>query len=175
MRSLLSRLGALVVVGGSLCAPAYDFLGSESCQACHPDAYAAWQASAHARARDVLSANQQRDARCMSCHSPSQAEQRVAHVGCETCHGGGQFYSARYVMKDAELARLVGLLDPAEKACRNCHDSSSPSLKPFDFAAKLKAIDHWTVERQKRKAQKAEAPSPAPPAKPAATAVAQGR
>ena len=177
MRSLLSRIGALVVVGGSVCASAYDFLGSESCQACHPDAWAAWQATAHARSRDVLSAAQQKDARCLSCHSPNQVEQKVPHVACETCHGGGQYYSARFVMKDAELSRLVGLTDPGEKACRGCHDGASPSLKPFDFAAKLKAIDHWTVERQKRKAaQKAEAPAPAPApaAKPAAAPTVSG-
>lgn len=130
---------------------AYDFLGSESCQACHPDAYAAWQMTSHARARDVLSPAQQRDVRCLSCHSPSQGDQKVAHVACETCHGGGQYYAANYVMKDPELARLVGLLDPGERSCRACHDTASPSLKPFDFAQKLKAIDHWSVERQKRK------------------------
>jgi hypothetical protein len=53
-------------------------------------------------------------------------------------------------MKDAELARLVGLLDPSEKNCRTCHDASSPSLMPFDFVEKLKLIDHWSAERAKR-------------------------
>lgn len=149
MRSLAKQL-ALIIACGSASALAYDLLGSESCQSCHPDAFAAWQASAHARSRDVLSAQQQRDARCLSCHSPNEVEQRVSHVACETCHGGGQYYSARYVMKDPELARLVGLVDPGEKSCRGCHDTASPSLKPFDFAAKLKAIDHWSVERAKR-------------------------
>ena len=139
-------LAALVLFAGA--SPAYDFLGAESCQSCHPDAWLAWKASAHARSKDVLSAQQQRDARCLSCHSPNDAE--LPQVSCETCHGGGQYYSARYVMKDPELARLVGLVDPSEKSCRGCHDSASPSLKPFDFAAKLKAIDHWSVERQKR-------------------------
>ncbi|MFZ5445779.1 MAG: cytochrome c3 family protein [Myxococcota bacterium] len=151
MRLLLSRLAVLSIALGSLAALAYDFLGSESCQACHPDAWAAWQATSHARSRDVLSAQQQKDMRCLSCHSPNQVDQKVAHVSCETCHGGGQYYSAQFVMKDPELARLVGLVDPGEKSCRACHDGSSPSLKPFDFAAKLKSIDHWTVERQKRK------------------------
>ena len=74
----------------------------------------------------------------------------MINVTCESCHGGGQYYSARYVMKDAELARLVGLLDPSEKGCRTCHDASSPSLKPFDFVAKLKAIDHWTTAQTKK-------------------------
>jgi formate-dependent nitrite reductase cytochrome c552 subunit len=163
MRLLLSRLAALSIACGSMAAIGHDFLGSESCQACHADAYAAWQASAHARSRDVLSASQQKDMRCLSCHSPNQADQKAPHVSCETCHGGGQYYSAQFVMKDPELARLVGLLDPAEKSCRGCHDGASPSLKPFDFAAKLKAIDHWTVERQKRKAEKVEVPLLPPP------------
>ncbi|MDP3155312.1 MAG: multiheme c-type cytochrome [Archangium sp.] len=153
MRPLLSRVLALSIACGGVAVWAHDFLGSESCQACHPDAYAAWQATGHARARDVLSPQQQKDVRCLSCHSPNQTDQKAAHVACESCHGGGQFYSANYVMKDPELARLVGLVDPAEKSCRACHDAASPSLKPFDFAAKLKAIDHWTIERQKRKAQ----------------------
>ena len=74
----------------------------------------------------------------------------MANVSCETCHGGGQYYTARYVMKDPELARLVGLLDPSEKGCRTCHDASSPSLKPFDFVTKLKSIDHWSAAKAKK-------------------------
>ncbi len=161
MRSLLSRtaaLGALLLAAPP--ALGAEFLGAESCQSCHPEAYAAWRASPHARARDVLSVQQQKNARCLSCHSPNEVDQRVPAVTCETCHGGGQYYSAKFVMKDDELARLVGLLDPVEKSCRACHDASSPSLRPFDFATKLKAIDHWSQERARR-AQKAEKPDKA--------------
>jgi hypothetical protein len=159
MRTLVFRAVCALAMASGTAAFAYDALGSESCQGCHPDAWAAWQASPHARSRDVLSPQQRKDARCLSCHSPDEASQRLTQVACETCHGGGQYYSARFVMKDAELARLVGLVDPGEKACRACHDDSSPSLKPFDFAAALKAIDHWSVERAKR-AQKAEQGTP---------------
>lgn len=139
---------AVGVLGPSALSAA-DFLGPESCQGCHPQAYAIWKQSKHARARAPLSAQQQRDAKCQTCHSPN-SEQNVANVTCETCHGGGQYYVARYVMKDPELARLVGLQDPSEKSCRTCHDSSSPSLRPFDFVEKLKAIDHWSSEREGR-------------------------
>ena len=141
---------------------AADFLGPESCKGCHPAAYEAWSQSKHARAADSLSDAQRKDARCLSCHSPEQSAQTVAHVTCETCHGAGQYYSPSYVMKDAELARLVGLVDPTEKACRNCHDASSPSLKPFNFVEALKAIDHWTAERAAQKNARAEAPAPEP-------------
>ncbi len=152
--ALKGRVLFLLALSGAGAAFAHDFLGPESCASCHPDAYAAWQASGHARAKQSLSALQQRDLRCVSCHSPNEAEQRQAGVSCETCHGGGQYYSPRYVMKDPELARLVGLTDPGEKQCLTCHDASSPSLKPFDFKTKLKAIDHWSAERAKRAEKK---------------------
>ncbi len=139
-----------MVIATSAVAWGYDFVGAESCKGCHPDAYLSWKKSKHARAKESLSAAQQKDARCLSCHSPNEADQRSASVSCETCHGGGQYYATTYVMKDSELVRLVGLVDPSEKGCRTCHDASSPSLKPFEFVEKLKLIDHWSVERQKR-------------------------
>jgi hypothetical protein len=145
-----------------------EFLGPESCRSCHPDAYSAWLQSKHARAKESLSAAQQKDARCLSCHAPDQARQSVPHITCETCHGGGKYYSAAYVMKDPELARLVGMVDPSEKGCRSCHDASSPSLRPFEFVEKLKLIDHWTVERERRAAaaRQTAAPEPKPRPKP---------
>ncbi|HYV44397.1 MAG TPA: multiheme c-type cytochrome, partial [Myxococcaceae bacterium] len=80
-----------------------EFVGPESCKACHPDAYAAWRQSKHARAIESLSETQRRDARCLSCHSPNLEDRRVESISCETCHGGGQYYAAGYVMKDQEL------------------------------------------------------------------------
>ncbi len=150
---------ALSLSGAALAA---DFLGPESCKGCHPAAYEAFNQSKHARAMDSLSDAQKKDARCLSCHAPDQAAQASAHVTCETCHGGGQYYAPNYVMKDAELARLVGLVDPSEKQCRNCHDASSPSLKPFNFVESLKAIDHWSAERAGNKTAQAEPPQAEP-------------
>jgi hypothetical protein len=150
------RAGLLLAVLAAAPAGAADFVaadmvGPESCKACHAEAYNAWKLSKHSRALDSLSPQQQKDGRCLSCHSPNVKDQNVAvAVSCETCHGGGQYYAASYVMKDPELARMVGLVDPSEKSCRSCHDASSPSLRPFDFVEKLKLIDHWTAARQKR-------------------------
>ena len=156
-RAILLALALALV---STFAFAYDFLGPESCQGCHPDAYAAWRISSHARAKDSLTPAAQKDARCLSCHSPDEGEQPVAGISCESCHGGGQYYSARYVMRDPELSRLVGLTDPSEKGCRTCHDASSPSLKPFDFVTRLKAIDHWSAAQAKKAAEKAAEKAP---------------
>lgn len=151
-----SRGALLLAVLCSAVAAGADFLGPESCKGCHPEAYAAWRSSKHARSMESLTAEQQREARCTTCHAPNLADQSMAGIGCETCHGGGQYYAPAYVMKDPELARLVGLQDPSEKSCRGCHEPSSPSLRPFQFAEKLKAMDHWSAERQKRGAS----PSP---------------
>ncbi|MCL2178458.1 MAG: cytochrome c family protein [Cystobacterineae bacterium] len=125
-----------------------DFVGPETCQGCHPQAYAQWKASAHARAMEGLKAEQRRDSRCLSCHAPAWTSQAQPGVGCESCHGGGQHYSKGFIMKDEELSRLLGLVDPSEKTCRSCHDGFEPSVEGFDFQKKLKAIEHWTHGRQ---------------------------
>ena len=159
------RAGLLLVALAAAPAGAADFVaaemvGPETCKACHAEAYNAWKLSKHSRALDSLSPQQQKDGRCLSCHSPNNKDENVAGVTCETCHGGGQYYAASYVMKDPELARMVGLVDPSEKSCRSCHDASSPSLRPFDFVEKLKLIDHWTAARQKRAEAGRTAPEP---------------
>ena len=155
---MLRGLGLAILLTATV-AFAADFLGPEACKACHPAAYQIWKQGKHARAMEALTPTQQKDARCLSCHAPDQADQHVTSITCETCHGGGQHYSASYVMKDPELSRLVGLQDPSEKTCKTCHDASSPSLKPFDFTEKLKLIDHKTAEKAARE------PNPAPTAK----------
>jgi hypothetical protein len=123
-------------------AAAGDLVGPETCKACHPAAYDAWKDGPHARAQESLPARSRKDPRCASCHSPD-AEKGVAGVSCETCHGPGGFYAAGYVMRDRELARAVGLVDPGEKTCAACHTDSTPSLTRFDYAAKLQLIRHW--------------------------------
>lgn len=154
MRARGFQIAALVLVV-SAAAFGADFMGPESCKACHPAAYDAWKQSKHARAAESLSPTQRKDPRCMSCHTPDVQDEKVTGVSCETCHGGGQYYSAPYVMKDSELARLVGLQDPSERTCRACHDASSPSLKPFNFVEKLKKIDHWSAAVTKPKVSQA--------------------
>jgi len=116
-------------------------VGPETCKACHPAAYASWREGPHARALETLPERSRGDARCLGCHSP-QVEAGLSAVTCEACHGPGRLYAARYVMRDLELARAVGLLVPGEKTCLGCHTDSTPSLKKFDVKQKLKLIAH---------------------------------
>jgi hypothetical protein len=122
-------------------AGAADLVGPETCKACHPAAYAAWREGPHARALEGLPERSRTDRRCLSCHAPA-AEAGQAGVGCEACHGPGRHYAARYVMRDAELARALGLVIPGEKGCLACHGESTPSLQKFDFSRKVKLIRH---------------------------------
>jgi hypothetical protein len=135
--------GLLILLAGTA-SMAADFLGPQSCKGCHPEAFALWTQSKHARASAHLKAEDAQNARCMTCHGPELTTQKVANVTCETCHGGGEHYSPEHVMRDPELARLVGLEDPGEKTCRGCHDDNAPSLTPFDFRKALESIDHWS-------------------------------
>jgi hypothetical protein len=166
--ALRHLLRALALAALPLLAAGGDKVGPETCKACHPGAFAAWAAGPHARARESLREKSRDDRRCLSCHAPD-AEDGLAGVSCESCHGAGRLYSAAYVMRDAELARAVGLLDPGEKTCAACHTDSTPSLEAFDFARKRLLIDHWTAERAPEgpKAEPAPKPAAKPPAAPA--------
>ncbi|CAN5469483.1 hypothetical protein BH23VER1_BH23VER1_01130 [soil metagenome] len=81
-------------------APGATFVGSESCAGCHPTATAAWQKSGHAHAFATLERRgAAADPNCIGCHTVGfgtesgyrrafQGE-RLADVGCESCHGPG--------------------------------------------------------------------------------------
>ncbi len=168
---------ALVLPATALAA---DWVGAQTCRACHVQAYDSWAADPHAHAADGLTEAQRHQPSCTHCHAPelalrgassspterSPTQDQLRGISCETCHGAGQYYSPAYVMKDSELSRAVGLLDPGEHSCKACHLDSSPSLAPFDFAAKVKLIDHWSAERAARKgtaqADASAGPAPSP-------------
>lgn len=140
-----------------------DRVGPEACKACHPAAYEAWRTGPHARALEALPAERRGDERCRSCHAPDAAD-GIAGVSCEACHGPGRLYAVRHVMRDPELARALGLVEPSAKACLACHTDSTPSLVPFQPARKLPLVDHWTAERAARAAARDTAPPRAPAA-----------
>jgi len=142
-----SGLGVLVVLAGLVAGSvvlatgvAGQFEGSARCGECHRAALEAWQTSIHARAQQALPSEHAADPRCVQCHGSSETGR--AGVQCESCHGAGKHYSARYVMKDSRLSRIVGLEDVGEKTCRRCHTGSSPSIQPFDYDAMWKLIEH---------------------------------
>lgn len=147
-------LGAAVVVGAAtLLAPAraeeriadHDFIGADRCRTCHVEAYQAWERSAHAGAFQTLSAKDQKDPRCLSCHTmvPADLGAGLLGVQCESCHGAGRYYSVEWVMRDDELRAQLAFDAGTAKSCLRCHTDSSPSLSAFVLEEKLRLIQHW--------------------------------
>ena len=124
-----------------------DYTGPAACGGCHEQALAAWQASAHARAGQVLGPRP--PASCLACHTTGEAPAGRPFFGgvtCEACHGPGAGYAADDIMRNPALARALGLRDlstPARRAalCAGCHRSST-RLAPFDPARAMRRIEH---------------------------------
>jgi hypothetical protein len=94
-----------------------------TCGACHESAYAAWQASAHARAIPTLREKNRLVDECLRCHSEEfrrngafDPEHVVVGdgVGCTTCHGPGLAHTASG--GKAPIQR-----GPDESGCMACH------------------------------------------------------
>jgi len=134
---------ALVLVAAPRPAPAdrTDYVGSETCGACHKAEYDKWLHTAHARATTALPATFRRDPRCAACHATDPLGE-IPEVGCESCHGAGARYYPAYVMRDREVARALGLADAGEATCKACHGADSPAVRPFDYKEAWKRIAH---------------------------------
>ncbi len=124
----------------------HEYVGAERCKSCHAAEYTIWAQSPHARAFDVLSPDEKKDPRCLSCHTavPADVQTTLQGVQCESCHGAARSYTPDYVMRDAELAGFLGLVaKPDANSCNRCHTDAAPSLTGFDFATKRELIKHW--------------------------------
>lgn len=103
-----------------------SYVGSEVCAGCHPEAYAFWQSTSHARAwATLVDREKQGDLTCIGCHSVGYREPGgfcqlsnvglLKDVGCESCHGPG---SRHIVVGDPQaIGRGLG-----QKTCAGmCH------------------------------------------------------
>ena len=75
-----------------------------------------------------------------------RANDNLAAVGCESCHGPGSEYKSKKI-KDAiaagEITKAsVGLMNPTVETCTACHNEDSPTYKPFTWDEKYPAISH---------------------------------
>lgn len=122
------------------------YVGEKKCKMCHKDVHAAWAETPHANAFTVLSAEEQKDPKCISCHITGKDSKDVVLEGvqCEACHGPGSDYKSAKIMSkkkweaDPEtykkMAIEAGLIYPTAETCTNCHKKEgNPNFKPFDF------------------------------------------
>lgn len=150
----------------------------------------AWKNSRHSKAFKILGTEKAKKAakkidvntdpkkskECLICHTAPKYDDQgnVQDAGmfgkkfrfedgvqCEVCHGPGQKYYKKKVMKkikseggnagNSPTAKKTGLRYPNEKTCKRCHTPEltvggvtykNPAFKPFVFAERYKKIAH---------------------------------
>ncbi len=132
-------------------------------------AYLVWEKSAHAKAYQTLlgdaakkiatekglKAAPSEAPECLKCHVTGGGKATNVEptfsikdgITCEACHGAASAYLTIHNKKGEEnlaKAKAAGLILPAkdEKLCVQCHNSESPTAKPFKFAESWKLIEH---------------------------------
>ena len=118
---------AVPLVGSSQSAG--EYVGLETCAACHADINDSFTTTAHANALEVLeAAGSDGDPECLKCHTTglSGTEYVDGAVTCEACHGPGGEHVAS---GDAAAISKGG----GEAECLKCH---TPDWSPdFDYEA----------------------------------------
>ena len=130
-------------------AAAQELVGAQKCKSCHEFEFKVWADGPHAKARKSLKPAELADSKCNTCHTMKwdQQAKEPASVQCERCHGPGEYYHRPYVMRDRELARVLGLVEVKEAHCRQCHTQDTPSIRPFNFTEMWSRIDHGREAR----------------------------
>jgi len=143
--------------------PGASYVGAEGCKSCHPNTFAKWAGTKHARAYEVLAhnptdprRNREFDAECISCHTTGftyntgwvSAEKTPYLKGnqCENCHGPGSKHVeqpdnkefTRFLARTAEAADKGGL-------CLKCHDEDNS--RNFNFGVYYGKIVHKGMDR----------------------------
>jgi len=132
-----------------------------------------WQASPHAKALATLKTPEAQKVaekagvkgpaseaqQCLKCHVTATGVaaanlkptfSKEEGVGCETCHGAGSDYKTMAIMKDRAKSVAAGLTPisvadgTAEKQCKTCHNTESPTFKGFNFKEAWPKIAHPT-------------------------------
>ena len=133
-----------------------EFIGASKCKMCHNksekgDQYKKWIEGPHAKAMEVLSADEAKNPNCLKCHStaanvdPDLVTESISveeGVSCESCHGPGSIYKSMKIMKSREEAIKNGLVIPTAEVCQKCHNEESPNFKGFNFDEYYARIAH---------------------------------
>ena len=135
MKKLLILLAATGLLLASSLYAAPTYVGAEKCKICHKTEYESWSQMKHAKVLDLLTPEQQKDPKCLGCHTTGygKTETQLAGVQCEACHGPGSEYKSPAVMKDPEKAKAAGLTLPDKAVCETCHNKNSPNFKGFNY------------------------------------------
>ena len=129
------------------------YVGALSCSSCHQEIYNDWLESAHAKSMKEIQRSSQHQ-RCLACHVTDAFSMEDQAVGCEACHGPGSVYSHEDVMRNGELAHLVGLKKITtaywDDTCGECHGEDSGE-ENFDGRAAWSKIAHPQIFNKKNR------------------------
>ncbi len=142
----------------------HKYLGVGKCaKLCHKTAkqgnqLGLWEKTKHAEAFKTLQTAAAKEAgkkvgvdepekspKCLKCHATAYdvaAEWKAEGfsvedgVQCESCHGPGEDYKTKEIMKDKAKAMSLGLVIGDEKTCLGCHNDTSPTWKADRYTTK---------------------------------------
>ncbi|RPI01730.1 MAG: hypothetical protein EHM72_05835, partial [Calditrichaeota bacterium] len=131
--------------------------------------YGKWLESPHAKSYETLKSDASKAIakkmgiedpttadKCLKCHITGHGvaaavkaegfEPTLEGVGCESCHGPGSLYKSMTIMKalneGKQDAKAVAFVEGDEAVCLRCHNSESPTFKPFDYQTQFNEIAH---------------------------------
>jgi hypothetical protein len=126
-----------------LMAADHTYVGADKCKMCHKVEYNSWMETTHAKATEVAKASTDRKfgPDCLKCHA-TNADEAMAGVQCEACHGPGSEYKKMNIMKDQALAVENGLVIPSQATCDGCHvgDDHAKKVSLAEQKGNVKAI-----------------------------------
>jgi hypothetical protein len=131
----------------------FSYVGSEACTACHLGAHETWAKSGHSHAFETLKKKgAEADPNCIRCHTVGFgkssgyrrefAGQRLAAVGCESCHGpGSEHLSQRsQALADSSFEVSFKFRKLGEADCTSCHYGEFS--RPFVWKRFWPMIEH---------------------------------
>lgn len=127
---------------------AATYVGSASCQSCHPQAHEVWGKSGHAHAFETLvKSGSEADPHCIKCHTvgfgrPSGYRrplggESLTDVGCESCHGPASEHVALH-LHGKPTGFKFRPLGPGD--CKSCHYGEFS--RPFEWEKFWPNIQH---------------------------------
>ena len=164
--SLILLLAFTMVAMMAMFANAADavYVGAKKCKGCHKTQHASWGETAHANAFGLLSAEEQKDPKCVGCHTTGTDKTGAVLEGiqCEACHGAGSGYKSAKIMSkkkwkadpegQLKLAVEAGLLTPTVETCKKCHTAEgNANFKEFKFEEAKGKVHPEAVEAEAKK------------------------
>lgn len=96
-----------------------DYEGAKVCSFCHPDQYAKWNNSKHARAyENLINSGEVVEDRCIKCHTLDKESDSLKGVQCEMCHLPGKEHI------ESENKKGTQKIYWSANLCAKCHIGS---------------------------------------------------